>query len=81
MRNKETEADYRYFPDANLMPIIIDDEWIEEIKKNRPVEINDKVVEYSEAGISEKEIDVYKRQGKYLGIEMNLKYRQMLNQK
>ena len=24
MRNKETEADYRYFPDANLMPIIID---------------------------------------------------------
>ncbi len=58
MRNKETEADYRYFPDANLMPIIIDDEWIEEIKKNRPVEINDKVVEYSEAGISEKEIDL-----------------------
>lgn len=54
MRNKETEADYRYFPDANLMPIIIDDEWIEEIKKNRPVEINDKVVEYSEAGISKK---------------------------
>ena len=58
MRNKETEADYRYFPDANLMPIIIDDEWIEEIKKNRPVEINDKVVEYSEASISEKEIDM-----------------------
>ena len=58
MRNKETEADYRYFPDANLMPIIIDDEWIEEIKKNRPVEINDKGVEYSEAGISEKEIDM-----------------------
>ena len=58
MRNKETEADYRYFPDANLMPIIIDDEWIEEIKKNRPVEISDKVVEYSEAGISEKEIDM-----------------------
>lgn len=58
MRNKETEADYRYFPDANLMPIIIDDEWIEEIKKNRPVEINDRVVEYSEAGISEKEIDM-----------------------
>ena len=58
MRNKETEADYRYFPDANLMPIILDDEWIEEIKKNRPVEINDKVVEYSEAGISEKEIDM-----------------------
>ena len=37
MRNKETEADYRYFPDPNLMPIVIDDEWLEEIKKNMPV--------------------------------------------
>ncbi len=58
MRNKETEADYRYFPDANLMPIIIDDEWLEEIKKNKPVAIDDKAEEYRAAGISEKEIDM-----------------------
>ena len=58
MRNKETEADYRYFPDANLMPIIIDDEWLEQIKANKPVAIDDKAVEYREAGISEKEIDM-----------------------
>ena len=56
MRNKETEADYRYFPDANLMPIIIDDEWLEEIKANRPVAVDEKAEEYREAGISEKEI-------------------------
>ncbi len=56
MRNKETEADYRYFPDANLMPIIIDDEWLEEIKANRPVAVDEKAGEYREAGISEKEI-------------------------
>ncbi len=58
MRNKETEADYRYFPDANLMPIIIDDEWLEKIKENKPVAIDDKAVQYREAGISEKEIDM-----------------------
>ncbi len=58
MRNKETEADYRYFPDPNLMPIIIDDEWIERIKQNRPVEIDDKAAQYQEAGLSDKEINM-----------------------
>ncbi|MDL2301738.1 Asp-tRNA(Asn)/Glu-tRNA(Gln) amidotransferase subunit GatB [Lachnospiraceae bacterium OttesenSCG-928-D06] len=58
MRNKETEADYRYFPDANLMPIIIDDEWLEKIKAKKPVAIDEKADSYREAGISEKEIDM-----------------------
>ncbi len=58
MRNKETEADYRYFPDANLMPIIIDDEWLEEIKANKPVAVDEKAEDYRLAGISEKEIDM-----------------------
>ncbi len=58
MRNKETEADYRYFPDANLMPIIIDDEWLEVIKANKPVAVDEKAEAYREAGISEKEIDM-----------------------
>ena len=58
MRNKETEADYRYFPDANLMPIIIDDAWLEEIKANMPEAVDAKADAYREAGISEKEIDM-----------------------
>lgn len=58
MRNKETEADYRYFPDANLMPIIIDDEWLEKIKAMKPVAIDEKVDMYAAAGIGEKEIDM-----------------------
>ena len=58
MRNKETEADYRYFPDANLMPIIIDDEWLERIKAAKPVAVDEKADEYREAGISEKEVDM-----------------------
>ncbi len=58
MRNKETEADYRYFPDANLMPIIIDDEWLEQIKANKPVAVDEKADDYRSAGISEKEIEM-----------------------
>ncbi len=56
MRNKETEADYRYFPDPNLMPIIIDDEWLEEIKANKPEAMDEKAENYSLMGISDKEI-------------------------
>ncbi len=58
MRNKETEADYRYFPDANLMPIIIDDEWLEQIKATKPTAVDEKADAYRAAGISEKEIDM-----------------------
>ncbi len=58
MRNKETEADYRYFPDPNLMPIVIDDEWLEEIKAKKPVELDEKAEVWREAGISEKEIEM-----------------------
>ncbi len=58
MRNKETEADYRYFPDANLMPIIIDDEWLEKIKANKPAAVDEKAEDYRLSGISDKEIDM-----------------------
>lgn len=57
MRNKETEADYRYFPDPNLMPIIIDDAWLDDIKSRKP-EVDSKEEEYHDAGISDKEIKV-----------------------
>ncbi len=58
MRNKETEADYRYFPDPNLMPIVISDEWLEEIKAKKPAELDEKSEEYRLAGIGEKEIEM-----------------------
>lgn len=57
MRNKETEADYRYFPDANLMPIVIDDEWLEAIKANKPVALDEKTEEYQNAGIADDDIE------------------------
>ena len=36
MRNKETAGDYRYFPDPNVMPVEIDDEWYDSINKTLP---------------------------------------------
>jgi aspartyl-tRNA(Asn)/glutamyl-tRNA(Gln) amidotransferase subunit B len=36
MRSKEDAQDYRYFPDPDLVPIYISDEWIKEIKDNQP---------------------------------------------
>ena len=36
MRNKETAGDYRYFPDPNVMPVCIDDEWYSNIKNSLP---------------------------------------------
>ena len=36
MRSKEEAHDYRYFPDPDLVPIVIDNEWIEEVKKSLP---------------------------------------------
>ena len=36
MRTKETAGDYRYFPDPNVMPVVIDDEWYEKIQSTLP---------------------------------------------
>ena len=36
MRNKEDAMDYRYFPNPDIMPIIIGDEWIEKVKASLP---------------------------------------------
>ncbi len=36
MRSKENANDYRYFPDPDLLPIILTDEYIENIRKNLP---------------------------------------------
>jgi aspartyl-tRNA(Asn)/glutamyl-tRNA(Gln) amidotransferase subunit B len=36
MRSKEEAHDYRYFPDPDLVPILVDDAWVEIIKKELP---------------------------------------------
>ncbi len=36
MRSKEEEHDYRYFPDPDLAPVVVDDQRLEEIRENLP---------------------------------------------
>lgn len=36
MRRKESVCDYRYFPDPDLMPLIISTDWIENVKREMP---------------------------------------------
>ncbi len=36
MRSKEDAKDYRYFPDPDLTPVVISDEWILRIKEKQP---------------------------------------------
>jgi aspartyl-tRNA(Asn)/glutamyl-tRNA(Gln) amidotransferase subunit B len=36
MRGKEEAHDYRYFPEPDLLPLVVDDDWVEEIRKAQP---------------------------------------------
>jgi aspartyl-tRNA(Asn)/glutamyl-tRNA(Gln) amidotransferase subunit B len=36
MRGKEEAHDYRYFPDPDLLPLVIDEDWIETVRRNLP---------------------------------------------
>lgn len=36
MRSKEDAQDYRYFPDPDLVPVYVSDEWLEEIREKQP---------------------------------------------
>jgi len=37
MRTKEDAADYRYFPDPDLPPLVISREWVEQVKAEMPL--------------------------------------------
>ncbi|MBE0618297.1 MAG: Asp-tRNA(Asn)/Glu-tRNA(Gln) amidotransferase subunit GatB, partial [Proteobacteria bacterium] len=36
MRSKEEAHDYRYFPDPDLLPVVVDAAWLEEVQRNLP---------------------------------------------
>lgn len=48
MRSKEDAQDYRYFPEPDLVPIVISDEWLEEIRRNQPELRTEKLKRYKE---------------------------------
>ena len=48
MRSKEDAQDYRYFPDPDLVPVVLSDEWIEKIKSRQPELRTEKLQRYRE---------------------------------
>ena len=48
MRSKEDAKDYRYFPDPDLPPVHISDQWIEEIRRTQPEFREAKQLRYQE---------------------------------
>lgn len=48
MRSKEDAQDYRYFPDPDLVPVYISDEWLEQIRLRQPEFREAKMARYRE---------------------------------
>lgn len=46
MRSKEDAQDYRYFPEPDLTPVIISDEWLQEIRSRQPELRTEKLERY-----------------------------------
>ncbi|MBK3732042.1 Asp-tRNA(Asn)/Glu-tRNA(Gln) amidotransferase subunit GatB [Azospirillum brasilense] len=55
MRSKEEAHDYRYFPDPDLLPLELDAEWVEDIKRTLPELPDDKKARF----ISEYKLSPY----------------------
>lgn len=48
MRSKEDAQDYRYFPDPDLVPVVVSDEWIEKLRAAQPELRTEKLKRYKE---------------------------------
>lgn len=46
MRSKEDAQDYRYFPDPDLTPLVISDEWIQAVRERQPELRTEKLERY-----------------------------------
>ncbi len=46
MRSKEDAQDYRYFPEPDLPPVVISDEWLQEIRARQPELRSEKLIRY-----------------------------------
>ena len=59
MRSKEDAQDYRYFPEPDLVPIFISDEWIAQIREKQPEFRTEKMKRYKEEfGIPDYDIEI-----------------------
>ncbi|MBJ7617283.1 Asp-tRNA(Asn)/Glu-tRNA(Gln) amidotransferase subunit GatB [Weissella confusa] len=55
MREKETADDYRYFPEPDLTPVHITDEWVEEVRAKLPESATERKARY----VDELGLEVY----------------------
>jgi len=54
MRSKEEAHDYRYFPDPDLVPLVIDDEWVQRARDEMPELPEQKIHRFTtEYGVTE----------------------------
>jgi aspartyl-tRNA(Asn)/glutamyl-tRNA(Gln) amidotransferase subunit B len=59
MRTKEEAHDYRYFPEPDLVPVVVSDEWIEKIRKTLPELPDEKRARFiSQYGLPEYDAEV-----------------------
>ncbi len=59
MRSKEDAQDYRYFPDPDLVPIVLSEAFLEEVRRNQPELRDEKIERYRrEFDIPEYDIDI-----------------------
>ena len=59
MRSKEEAHDYRYFPEPDLVPVFVEEEWINLIKKDLPELRSDMLARFeSEYGIPSYDVDI-----------------------
>ena len=52
MRSKEEAHDYRYFPDPDLLPLVLEEAWVESIRKSLPELPDEKRARFVAAGLS-----------------------------
>ncbi len=59
MRSKEDAKDYRYFPDPDLVPVFISDEWISAVRARQPELRTEKMERYQrEFGLPQYDADI-----------------------
>jgi aspartyl-tRNA(Asn)/glutamyl-tRNA(Gln) amidotransferase subunit B len=52
MRSKEEAHDYRYFPDPDLLPLTLEQSWVDQIAKSLPELPDEKKARFIKAGLS-----------------------------
>ena len=65
MRSKEDSQDYRYFPDPDIVPISVSEEFVASIKEHLPKLAPERCAEYEKLGISPKDAALLTQEKEY----------------